>query len=160
MPRKGFEPSTARVWTECSSQLSYLGVVEISGVEPLTYAVQVRRSPNWAISPMVPRRGIEPLFIEWKSIVLTTERTGQVYQIFCWSGRRGSNSRHSAWKADALPTELLPHIIPSLLFSCFGGGGWIRTNDLRVMSPTSCQLLYPAIYKWCLGPESNRHAIR
>ena len=26
-----------------------------------------------------------------------------------WSGRRGSNSRHSAWKADALPTELFPH---------------------------------------------------
>src|SRR6056297_3523238 len=25
-----------------------------------------------------------------------------------WSGRRDSNSRHSAWKADALPTELLP----------------------------------------------------
>jgi hypothetical protein len=25
-----------------------------------------------------------------------------------WSGRRGSNPRHSAWKADALPTELLP----------------------------------------------------
>ncbi len=25
-----------------------------------------------------------------------------------WSGRRGSNSRHSAWKAEALPTELLP----------------------------------------------------
>ena len=24
-------------------------------------------------------------------------------------------------------------------------GGWIRTSDLRVMSPTSCQLLYPAI---------------
>ena len=30
---------------------------------------------------------------------------------FYWSGRRGSNSRHSAWKADALPTELLPHIL-------------------------------------------------
>ena len=28
-----------------------------------------------------------------------------------WSGRRGSNPRHSAWKADALPTELLPHRI-------------------------------------------------
>ena len=26
-----------------------------------------------------------------------------------WSGRRGSNSRHSAWEADALPTELRPH---------------------------------------------------
>ena len=28
-----------------------------------------------------------------------------------WSGRRGSNSRHAAWKAAALPTELLPHIV-------------------------------------------------
>jgi hypothetical protein len=27
---------------------------------------------------------------------------------FAWSGRRGSNSRHSAWEADTLPTELLP----------------------------------------------------
>ena len=25
-----------------------------------------------------------------------------------WSGRRDSNSRHSAWEADALPTELRP----------------------------------------------------
>ena len=25
-----------------------------------------------------------------------------------WSGRRGSNSRHSDWKSDALPTELRP----------------------------------------------------
>ncbi len=28
-----------------------------------------------------------------------------------WSGKRGSNSRHSPWKADALPTELFPLII-------------------------------------------------
>ena len=27
------------------------------------------------------------------------------------SGRRDSNSRQSAWKADTLPTELLPHVI-------------------------------------------------
>ena len=27
------------------------------------------------------------------------------------SGRRGSNPRPSAWKADALPTELLPHYV-------------------------------------------------
>ncbi len=25
-----------------------------------------------------------------------------------WSGRRGSNSRHSDWKSDALPAELRP----------------------------------------------------
>ena len=34
-----------------------------------------------------------------------------------WSGKRGSNSRPSAWKADALPTELLPQLIS------VGGGG-------------------------------------
>ncbi len=28
-----------------------------------------------------------------------------------WSGKRGSNPRHSAWKADALPTELFPRSI-------------------------------------------------
>ena len=28
------------------------------------------------------------------------------------SGRRGSNPRPSAWKADALPTELLPQFAP------------------------------------------------
>ncbi len=32
------------------------------------------------------------------------------FVIFSLSGRRGSNPRHSAWKADALPTELLPLI--------------------------------------------------
>ena len=26
VPRNGFEPSTVRVWTVCSSQLSYLGI--------------------------------------------------------------------------------------------------------------------------------------
>ena len=37
--------------------------------------------------------------------------------MFFISGRRDSNSRQSAWKADALPTELLPHV----LFNCFAG---------------------------------------
>ena len=27
------------------------------------------------------------------------------------SGKRGSNSRPSAWEADALPTELLPQVV-------------------------------------------------
>ena len=29
----------------------------------------------------------------------------------------------------------------------YGSGGRTRTSDLRVMSPTSCQLLYPAMYR-------------
>ena len=36
------------------------------------------------------------------------------------SGKRGSNSRPSAWKADALPTELLPQV---------SGRRWIRTTE-------------------------------
>ena len=35
--------------------------------------------------------------------------TGDVAEVIeKWSGRRGSNPRHSAWEADTLPTELLP----------------------------------------------------
>ena len=34
--------------------------------------------------------------------------TPELHRLKEKSGRRGSNSRHSAWKADALPTELLP----------------------------------------------------
>ena len=30
------------------------------------------------------------------------------------SGRRGSNPRHPAWEAGALPTELLPHVVPTV----------------------------------------------
>ena len=47
-----------------------------------------------------------------------------------------------------------------------GSGSWIRTNDLRVMSPTSFHLLYPASICilcrlislcWCRRPDSNRY---
>ena len=37
------------------------------------------------------------------------------------SGRRDSNPRPSAWKANALSTELLPQVC--------GGQGWIRTTE-------------------------------
>ena len=33
-----------------------------------------------------------------------------------WSALRGSNSRHSAWEADTLPTELNAHISNRILF--------------------------------------------
>ena len=83
------------------------------------------------------------------------------------SGRRGSNSRPSAWKADALPTELLPHRL-------FGVRKWERLDSnqrrlsQRVYSPspltprTHSQNL-PTLSKEQLAstfgspwPESNR----
>ena len=45
--------------------------------------------------------------LPWKCS--TTELSGQVLLSFKWSGRRDSNPQPSAWKADALPIELLPH---------------------------------------------------
>ena len=44
--------------------------------------------------------------------------TPELHRLNCLSGKRGSNSRPSAWKADALPTELLPQFAPQIaLFS-------------------------------------------
>ena len=40
------------------------------------------------------------------------------------SGRRGSNPRHQAWKACALPAELLPHNQP-----CSPRGKWQKPNS-------------------------------
>ena len=51
------------------------------------------------------------------------------------SGRRGSNSPPIAWKAIALPNELLPHILKSWISKMWCertcGQGWIRTTELR-----------------------------
>ena len=53
---------------------------------------------------MVPRRGIEPLFPEWKSDVLTTERTGHL-----WCRLSESNQSPTDYKSVALPDELKRH---------------------------------------------------
>ena len=77
----GFEPRTLRVWTACSSQLSYAAKLELmTRIELVTLSLPRIRSADWATS---------------------------AYEIGC------------------------------------GGRTW--TSDLRVMSPTSYQLLHPAI---------------
>lgn len=58
-----------------------------------------------------------------------------------WSGRRGSNSRPSAWKADALPIELLPH-----------HRKFLKTNS--PISKTSSKTLTPNNI-WWRGKDSN-----
>ena len=45
------------------------------------------------------------------------------------SGRRGSNPRPSAWKANTLSTELLPHSCQSCHSDC--GQRWIRTTEVE-----------------------------
>ena len=69
------------------------------------FIIKIRLTQNNLPASLEPTTGIEPV-----NLFLTKEalyRLSYVGLIF-WSGRRGSNSRHSAWKAEALPTELLP----------------------------------------------------
>ena len=72
-------------------------------------------------------RGIEPL----TSSLPRMRSTSELHRLdpFGRSGRRDSNSRHSAWKADALPTELLPLVC---------GGNRIRTYSVRDNRFTVC----------------------
>ena len=54
-----------------------------------------------------------------------------------WSGKRGSNPRPSAWKADALPTELLPLLNIELS---------LPMNDTQSPFNYLCALFKPKIF--------------
>ena len=92
----GFEPRTLRVWTACSSQLSYAAI---------------------------------------------------------WSWWPGLNWWPYPYQGYALPTELHQQYL-------VGCGGRTWTTDLRVMSPTSYQLLHPAMkvggWGWIRTNEAKR----
>src|SRR5579875_2875029 len=62
-------------------------------------------------------------------------RTSQIF----WWRRRDSNLRPRAYESPALPLSYAA-LHPS---KGLDSGGWIRTNDLRVMSPTSCHCSTP-----------------
>src|SRR5690606_30176549 len=47
--------------------------------------------------------------LSYTSLLAARRRLAATAKLSGWSGRRDSNPRHSAWEADALPTELLPH---------------------------------------------------
>jgi hypothetical protein len=67
---------------------------------------------------MEPTTGIEPvdLFLtkealyrlSYVGVPAVFSNIPAYFIAFYWSGRRDSNSRQPAWKAEALPTELLP----------------------------------------------------
>ena len=45
--------------------------------------------------------GVLQVFQHANLVLLCSKKTP--YWVFCWSGRRDSNSRHSPWQGDALP---------------------------------------------------------
>ena len=63
-----------------------------------------------------------------------------------WSGRRGSNSRHSAWKAEALPTELLP-LMMELIIS--------QSTKTDHVVTINTQISYTPLFFWWWGEDLN-----
>ena len=100
MAAQRFELRTLRVWTACSSQLSYAAILYflelMTGIEPVTLSLPRIRSTDWATT---------------------------AYELV---------------KANY-------EVVFYLAVKKFGSGGRTWTYDLRVMSPTSYQLLHPAI---------------
>ena len=86
----------------------------MTGLEPVTPSLPWKCSTSWATSAY-------PIAIKYAS------------QPENGSGRRDSNPRPSAWKADALPTELRPQHLQNYLIQTklMSGGDWIRTNSVR-----------------------------
>ena len=63
--------------------------------------------------------------------IRTNQKSMTRSYFYCSSGRRGSNPPPIAWKAIALPNELLPHFNIKNNPHSFCGRGWTRTTELR-----------------------------
>ena len=72
----GFEPTTYPPQTDRSTKLSYtefiVYMVELTGIEPATFRMQIWHSPNWVTAPykLAGIHGLEPWMPESKSGVL------------------------------------------------------------------------------------------
>src|SRR5512141_134622 len=94
----------------------------------------------WALNLPAVRRGALP-----SSRVEPAGRGGG------WSGKRGSNPRHSAWKADALPTELFPRWNPENRVQRTGAERRIRTSVTRCVADLQSAAINHSAISACLS---------
>ena len=106
---------------------------------------------------VVPRAGIEPATQGFSVLCSTDWATEPLFLMAVPTGLEPAISSVTDW-----------HVNHYTMEPFYGCGGRTWTNDLRVMSPTSYQLLYSAIYwfpvlllgeSWCRWPDLNRYGI-
>lgn len=110
---------------------------------------------------MVPMAGIGPATSPLPRECSTTEPHGPVSTTtginpIIWSGRRGSNSRHSVWKTEALPTELHPRYSSGAAIHTLLAGLLLAAQANKPYYFTSFLLLY----FWWRGKDSNLRTLR
>ena len=118
-----------------STSLIEKSVEPLWGIEPQTFPISsgcsLHSLLHWLRKKGEPLWGIEPQTSSLPRKCSTTEL--QRLENRCLrhaSGRRGSNPRPIAWKAIALPTELLPHDDWINLTCNESGQEWIRTTEV------------------------------
>ena len=125
----GFEPSTLRVWTECSSQLSYPAII-LKFIKLIGGAKRDRTADPLRARQVLSQLSYGPNFYKW-------------------SGRQDSNLRPPGPKPGALPSWATSRF--------YGAPKRSRTPNLLIRSQTLYPIELWALLSWCLGPESNRH---
>src|SRR5262245_59058187 len=92
---------------------------------------------------------------------MTCEATSRARLASSWSGRRVSNPRHSAWNADALPTELRPLVPrkPLLLADAAprraATSWWWGEEDSNLRSLTATDLQSVPFGRLGISPRSH-----
>ena len=118
-----------------------------------------QRSGRYIWLRMVPPRGFEPLISALKGRrprPLDDEGESYERRVPCARGRLPTH--HNRWRPsqdNERAEAMLPR--PEMLF---GSGSWTRTNDLRVMSPTSYHCSIPRRLRACAPVEESRRESR
>ena len=117
-------------------------MVPKTGIEPVTYWLQVSCSTNWAISAVVICMRFE-LMTPWLKVKCST---GWANGSYLWLPWQDSNLRMSESKSDALPLGYKANS---------GGERWIRTTE-----PEGADLQSAAFSHFAISPNGGLYRTR
>ena len=77
-----------------------------------------------------------------QAVIRCLKTAGSTGETGIWSGKRDSNPQPSAWKADALPIELFPHVFPQYATGLTATGGRIPSPAVSLRVVDVLEILY------------------